>query len=347
MPYPRTTAAAAFAAMSPTHPKIDSSSFYAEYFGHRVQQLCTLRECLPSERGIMYLVGDSTLDNKHWIESWTQSVNGYERVLEPARSKPDVAHNLNDGLVERGLGGKWVTINAAVEESTVGLRAKSGGLLEHDEFVRSSISERDVLVVSCGGNDVALKPTAWTAVSMLMLVNSPAWMIDVGLAPGMGHFVRLFGDGTKSYIENIIALRKPRAVAVCMLYYLDETPSGSWADGTLGALGYNKNPAKLQLIMRKLFEKATKIVKIEGVEIIPVPFFEALDGKCPADYVARVEPSEQGGGKMAKLLLDLLEPILQQKHVDTDASDMGVVPESDGKSDMNIVSMPPPTHLRN
>ena len=30
-----------------------------------------------------------------------------------------------------------------------------------------------------------------------------------------------------------------------MLYFLDEQPGGSWADGTLQALGYDTNPDKL------------------------------------------------------------------------------------------------------
>jgi hypothetical protein len=37
--------------------------------------------------------------------------------------------------------------------------------------------------------------------------------------------------------------------------------------------------------------------------VVPVPLFEALDGKNTDDYVQRVEPSVQGGRKMAKLLL--------------------------------------------
>ena len=36
-----------------------------------------------------------------------------------------------------------------------------------------------------------------------------------------------------------------------MLYFLDEKPGGSWADGTLKALGYDSNPEKLQTVMRR------------------------------------------------------------------------------------------------
>jgi hypothetical protein len=41
------------------------------------------------------------------------------------------------------------------------------------------------------------------------------------------------------------------AMAQGMLYFLDESPGGSWADGTLKALGYDRNPEKLQTVMRR------------------------------------------------------------------------------------------------
>ena len=40
-----------------------------------------------------------------------------------------------------------------------------------------------------------------------------------------------------------------------MLYFLDESPGGSWADGTLKALGYDRNPEKLQTVMRRSASK--------------------------------------------------------------------------------------------
>merc|ERR1712087_216414 len=36
-----------------------------------------------------------------------------------------------------------------------------------------------------------------------------------------------------------------------------------------------------------------------GTEVVPFPLFVPLDGKTSADYVERVEPSAQGGRKMA------------------------------------------------
>ncbi len=55
--------------------------------------------------------------------------------------------------------------------------------------------------------------------------------------------------------------------------------------------------------MALLFRYATAEIKVDGVEIVPVELKEALDGKDTADYVSRVEPSAQGGEKMARLIL--------------------------------------------
>jgi hypothetical protein len=47
--------------------KIDSNDFYSEYFGHKEEHL---RQLLPSLRAssdsLIWLAGDSSLDNKYW-----------------------------------------------------------------------------------------------------------------------------------------------------------------------------------------------------------------------------------------------------------------------------------------
>ena len=203
-------------------------------------------------------------------------------------------------------------VNTAVEESTLGQRKSS--LLPADDFVRTHVSELDTIVVSVGGNDVALRPTLSTIISMLMLPSMPLWLIESGNAPGMGHFVNLFRERTMAYVHKLIALRKPRRVVVCTLYFLDEVAGGSWADFVLEKLGYNKNPEKLQAAIIKIHELAHSTIKdVGGVEVVAVPFFSALDGKDTHDYCQRVEPSVQGGSKMAKLIVDA---VLAQRPAD-------------------------------
>ena len=92
-----------------------------------------------------------------------------------------------------------------------------------------------------------------------------------------------------------------------MIYYPDELNTPSWASPALGALGYNTNPAKLQLLIRKAFEKAVSRITIPGSQVIPTPLFHVLDGQNTNDYIARVEPSPSGGQKMAEFILDMID----------------------------------------
>jgi hypothetical protein len=56
-----------------------------------------------------------------------------------------------------------------------------------DAFIRDHITRDDVLIVSVGGNDIALSPTLRTAVNMLLVTSSPCWLIRAGWAPGLGY----------------------------------------------------------------------------------------------------------------------------------------------------------------
>merc|ERR1719408_173023 len=101
-------------------------------------------------------------------------------------------------------------------------------------------------------------------------------MIQAGIAPGLGHFVRLFRGATEHYLANLIGQSRPRAIVACMLYYLDVRTGGSWADTVLQKLGYDSDPSKLQLVMRKVYELATSRIAVRGVPVVPVALYEAL-----------------------------------------------------------------------
>ncbi len=106
-----------------------------------------------------------------------------------------------------------------------------------DAFIRDHITRDDVLIVSVGGNDIALSPTLRTAVNMLLVTSSPPWLIRAGWAPGLGYFRRFFRSHLRRYVAQLTAKARPRRVLVCMIYYPDEHRSGSWADMTLDHLG--------------------------------------------------------------------------------------------------------------
>merc|ERR1712154_97443 len=119
----------------------------------------------------------------------------------------------------------------------------------------------------------------------------------------------LFQHRIQNYIERLMPENedRPKAVLVCMLYFLDMDPKApSWANCALECLGYNCNPNKLQNAIKLVFKMATSKIKIKGTKVIPVPLYEYLDGRDSRDYVARVEPSPIGGRKLAKGLLETI-----------------------------------------
>jgi hypothetical protein len=246
----------------------------------------------------------------------------------------DVAYHLTASL-QRRHGSTLSTpscINTAVEATTLNQRA-CGRMLKQDRVIRDTIQTQDTLVVSVGGNDIALAPSPCTILNMLGLVYcTPEICIERGFGhpipaddclcgcgasclstvtscpPFAGYFLHLFKVRVGEYVKRLVGKTRPKKIAVCMIYYPDVNPlNPSWADWALGALRYDKNPRKLQLLIRKTFERAVSEIKIEGVEVVHVPLFEVLDGGDTRDYVARVEPSERGGEKMAEYILDRLE----------------------------------------
>jgi len=220
-------------------------------------------------------------------------------------------------------------LSTQVEATT--LNERWYGLKSQDKFLQDNISSNDVLIVSIGGNDVAMAPTPCTILSLAGLLCLPVKCIEHGVTccavpvndycfgcgpslcscagacpPCLGYFRHLFGTRVQKYIEQITSKTKPAKILVCMIYYLDENKTESWAGKPLEAMGYDSNPFKLQTFIRKAFVEATSRIKIQGSEVIPVPLFHVLDGKTSSDYVARVEPSAKGGMKMAEYLLDVI-----------------------------------------
>jgi lysophospholipase L1-like esterase len=297
--------------------KINTSIFYNEWKGHPILNLQQFRDrahALRPGKPIIYLAGDSSLDNKAWVSSSEPLPPAipdiYEHTLTTTSSpgpKHDVAFWVN-----HIVGNTATCINAAVEESM--LRERDVELLAHDAFIRDSITSNDVLVVSIGANDIALRPSKQTIWHMADL----AWMtrrccIEDGSAASLGYFRELFGTKIQNYISRITTKQKPRAVIVCMIYHPLEATAGQkgWADMQLKALGYNSWPGQLQAAIKQIYESATKSVKIEGTRVLPCPLFEVLDGKNAEEYVARVEPSSEGGKKMAQKFADMLKDVLE------------------------------------
>jgi hypothetical protein len=294
--------------------KINASKFYHEYKGHRVadlQKFHALTRELRPEKPIVWLAGDSSLDNKYWVPG--SGAGGdplpvevptiYEEVLEPPKPKPDVAFWMN-----HVMGEKMTCINTSIEESM--LRERDNGLLAQDKFICDNIQKEDVLVVSVGGNDIAYSPTVVTIWHLLRL----AWFtrrvsIENGTAASLPYFKGLFKTKTQDYISRLISVTKPRTVIVCMIYYPLESKykQKSWADLSLMALGYNWWPGQLQAAIRKMYEMGTREVEVQGTTVLPCPLFEVMDGTRKEEYVDRVEPGVKGGMVMAKKFVAMLD----------------------------------------
>jgi hypothetical protein len=303
---------------------VPSGAFFGEYHGHTCEHLrvllASLRGASPRQQNpIVFLLGDSSLDSKYWLldKPRVPAANGVERVLVPPVAVPDVAHWLNV-LLEEGKGAgagadttptpHLACINAAVEESTIADRSGGRSLLPQDAFVRDTLTPEDVLVVSLGGNDVALKPSAATVAafaSILSFASDEA--IDAGTALGFGQIRSLFRDDIAAYISAVCSRTRPKLVVVAMIYFPHELRGGSWADTSLGLLGYDRNPARLQRLIRAGFRHATSEIRVPGTTVVPMAFFDVLDpSPASTDYVARVEPSVTGGRKMAAAILELV-----------------------------------------
>ena len=145
-----------------------------------------------------------------------------------------------------------------------------------------------------------------------------AWLtskssIENGTAPSLQHFKHMFGTQTQTYISKLVSKQKPRAVIVCTIYYplqANASSQDSWADGQLKLLGYGVYPGQLQAAIRQIYSSATANIEVEGTTVVSCALYDAMDGTNENDYVARVEPSVEGGRKMAELLRKKLETLL-------------------------------------
>jgi hypothetical protein len=201
-----------------TNPrKINRSRFYFEWKGHQLRDLETLLTITTTHRPdkpIVYLAGDSSLDNKYWVsvDSASASVPEiYHHALDKPAPKPDVSFWMNAFLGDRAT-----CINAAVEESM--LRERDQELLAHDKFIRDNIRAKDVLIVSVGANDIALKPSPCTVAHMLHLAwATPLSSLEKGTAYSLKYFRHLFGTNIQSYVDRLTAKTRPRAGRISSL----------------------------------------------------------------------------------------------------------------------------------
>jgi hypothetical protein len=157
--------------MSP-NTKINSKEFYEEYYGHKVPHLKILYPALrKASDSLIWTAGDSSLDNKYWFHDQQPAVGVYQQVLDPPVSNADVTYWINYHL-EHGrttnTNQRLAAINTAVEATT--MNERTFRLRPQDVFLRDNIQAQDTLIVSIGGNDVAMAPAPCTIASILGLL---------------------------------------------------------------------------------------------------------------------------------------------------------------------------------
>ena len=225
---------------------IRCGSFYEQYHGHPIRLLREARDGLRKIHGeeescCIYLAGDSTVDNKYWLgpqharsierdsggRYTAEAANGYEKILTPPRMVKDVCYWMNRLIAESEVQNTFV-LNTAVEATT--LASRSGGaeaccvvrcagkLYAQDELIRDSMRESDILVTSIGGNDIALAPSICTVFFLVWLMLTPMCLLSA-CHPATAYFIWLFRRCTEAYIKRLVAYRKPKKIAACMVRF--------------------------------------------------------------------------------------------------------------------------------
>lgn len=79
---------------------------------------------------------------------------------------------------------KTNTLNNAIAVEATTLNERCRRLRPQDKFIQDNISSQDVLVVSIGGNDIALAPTPCTICSVAGLLCLPTSCLESGRSFG-------------------------------------------------------------------------------------------------------------------------------------------------------------------
>ena len=269
--------------------------FYEEYHGHKSEHIeLLIKSARQQSKNIIFLAGDSTLDNKVWLLKSNIERGPAPKIYDQFMDScvKDVAYNLN--LI---LSDDYMCINCAVEESS--LNEHNTTSIIQDNLIRENIQENDILVVSVGGNDVILKPTLQTIMSLgaLLLMN------DYYNTIPYQYICKIFHQDLNLYIKYLTDKSSPKDIVICSPYFPHEANVDSWANTSLKLLGYDNNPQKIHKLIRDVHRDA-----IEKIEIgYKVALCDVLDSsKESNDYLFRVEPSDVGGSKIAHEIIKLL-----------------------------------------
>lgn len=284
-----------------------SKDYYTNYYGHPIQDLDNLVDhCYGMNK--VYLVGDSTLDNKKWVSTLrAPPVNGYQGLVE--EMVPDVNYFFNYYL--EGYNLPYISLNFAIEEDCIHDKMSNGSvrskLNSKESMVKNSLTHKDILIISIGGNDLSLKSNFELKLKLFeVFMKTTPEVIRKDIEIILPQLVQLFKVEYKNYIEELVSKTKPKMIFLCAPYYPCKIKQESWASTVLSMVGYDNNPEKSHALLQGVYEKMIREINIEGAKIFHIPFYEILDWKDEKDYVARVEPSTEGGRKIAEHICGII-----------------------------------------
>ncbi len=73
----------------------------------------------------------------------------------------------------------------------------------------------------------------------VLMFSVPNMCVSVAGIVYVMFWIRRFRDDLATYLVHLCRKTKPKCIIACMLYFLDEHATGSWADPTLNALGFD------------------------------------------------------------------------------------------------------------
>jgi hypothetical protein len=287
---------------------INSNNYYNNYYGHNNYYLDFLIYCFKfKDKKIIYLAGDSTLDNKHWIQNTAAAVNLYYEILKPDICKTDMCYWINVNINEYKNASDFICINTAVEEASLSDKIK---LNSSDSLISKHITSNDILIVSIGGNDIALKPNLETIknLALILLKYTANDFMDSEIInkPEIKYFIDYFYTQILNYINKLICKDKPSLILICWIYFLDLKNVKSWSNTILNSINYSNNPERIQSLIRIIYTHSITKIKIDNVQMKYFPMYEILDGTDTNDYAERVEPSSSGSMKLAKRMTQII-----------------------------------------
>lgn len=240
------------------------------------------------------IIGDSTLDNKIWVDK------GFSVVQHLAQQLADfqIYDLSNDGFTSKDcLEGAWRD------------KAVTGKLFPHVKFSpliegAKEIKQSDFIVLSVGGNDFREFLARVFSES-----NKPEFIKK--------HFSNIILNMQKNYltiIEHLFQLNSKATIILLTQYYPSRHQNNyqiyEFMDILRQSLGMGKECKDADTMIKHLmyltFAPIFKKLQASQYSIIAADATSSLDPYDKSNHVCQIEPSVEGGRKIAKMLANLI-----------------------------------------